>query len=113
MGKQEPGHREPLRDVVGLTWKSVKTWTRLQAMGLLNCESDKPSEEREMVVGWGSPGKVSSVYRKSSIWREAWRTFQVESTWLAWRQELTWCVCEYVYIHECWGVRATRSKDNV
>jgi len=85
---------EGLRGVVGWTWKSVKTWTRLQAMGLLNCESDQLSEEREMVVGWGSPGKVSNICRKSSIWLEAWGDIpSLESTWLAWRQELTWCVC--------------------
>lgn len=33
-------------------WSSVKTQTRLQAKGYLDCESDKRPEERETVVGW-------------------------------------------------------------
>lgn len=53
-----------------LNMEQCKNSDQAQAMGYLNCESDERSEEREMVVGWGSQEKVSSVCRRGSIWLE-------------------------------------------
>ena len=72
-------------------------------MGFLSCESDERSEEREMVVGWGSQDKVPSVCRRSSIWLEvagAHSKLQVSGIGMEAGTDMV-CVCRHVCVCVC------------